>query len=219
MNKMVASKQDSTLPMTVQELVCLIFDVDRMKRAMMEFELNLEEMPLGKISKKQVTQAYVVLNDAQNLIEKLAKSAEDDRASIKQLILDSSNKFYSMIPHNFGTRIPPMLEDAGLIKVRLLFLIFLLSVKHCHSDFLAGFTLQAKIEMLENLLEIELAYEMLLEGDKGGGSSIDSHYKTLNAAIDPVEMGSEEYELLEKYLKNTHAETHSAYSLDVEHVR
>jgi hypothetical protein len=72
--------------------------------------------------------------------------------------------------------------------------------------------------MLENLLEIELAYELLLEGDKGGESSVDSHYKTLNSAIDPVEAGSEEFAMLQKYLQNTHGETHSNYSLEVENV-
>lgn len=72
--------------------------------------------------------------------------------------------------------------------------------------------------MLDSLLEIELAYEMLLEGDKGGEASIDSHYKTLDAVIDPVEAGSEEYAMLEKYLKNTHADTHKSYTLDVDYV-
>lgn len=75
--------------------------------------------------------------------------------------------------------------------------------------------------MLESLLEIELAYEMLLEGNKdakSGESAIDSHYKTLNAAIDPLESGSEEFGLLQQYLKNTHADTHSNFTLDIEHV-
>ncbi len=72
--------------------------------------------------------------------------------------------------------------------------------------------------MLENLLEIELAYQMLLEGDKGGKNSIDSHYKTLEAAIDPLESGCEEFNMLKKYLKNTHADTHSQYSLEIQHI-
>jgi hypothetical protein len=118
MNKMIPSEQKSALPMSVQELICLIFDVDRMKRAMLEFELNLDEMPLGKISKKQVTKAYTVLNDATGLIEKLTKNDEDeDTNHLKRLILDASNRFYSLIPHNFGSKVPPLLNDGGLIKV------------------------------------------------------------------------------------------------------
>jgi len=60
---------------------------------------------------------------------------------------------------------------------------------------------------------------LLLEGDKKGGeSSIDAHYKTLNAAIDPLETGSEEFAMIDKYLKNTHAATHDQYTLDIAQV-
>lgn len=71
--------------------------------------------------------------------------------------------------------------------------------------------------MLENLLEIELAYELLLEGDKGGEASVDAHFKTLNCELDVVEAKSQEYNMLEKYMKNTHGGTHS-FGLDVESV-
>ena len=35
-----------------QELVTLVFDIERMKSAMLEFEIDLSKMPLGKLSKK-----------------------------------------------------------------------------------------------------------------------------------------------------------------------
>lgn len=38
----------SKLKVPVQELVKLIFDVNTMKKLMMEFELDTEKMPLGK---------------------------------------------------------------------------------------------------------------------------------------------------------------------------
>lgn len=72
--------------------------------------------------------------------------------------------------------------------------------------------------MLDNLMEIELAYELLAKGDENGGSSIDSHYKSLNTDIDIVESQSEEFKVLAKYLANTHAPTHTNYSLKIEQV-
>lgn len=39
----------------------MLFDVNLMKREMKEFEIDLEIMPLGKLSKKQFTDAYKVL--------------------------------------------------------------------------------------------------------------------------------------------------------------
>ena len=44
-----------------QELVTLVFDIERMKSAMLEFEIDLSKMPLGKLSKKQIETAYKIL--------------------------------------------------------------------------------------------------------------------------------------------------------------
>lgn len=45
-------------------------------------------------------------------------------------ILDASNRFYTLIPHDFGMKKPPMLDTKDIIK--------------------------SKTEMLDNLLEIEV---------------------------------------------------------------
>ncbi|ODN00092.1 Poly [ADP-ribose] polymerase 1 [Orchesella cincta] len=58
--------------------------------------------------------------------------------------------------------------------------------------------------MLDNLMEIEIAYELLAQGDKGESGSIDSYYNTLNAEIDILEAHSEEFKIIKKYLMNTH---------------
>ena len=42
---------------------------------------------------------------------------------------------------------------------------------------------QSKIEMLDNLLEIEVAYSMLKSGDGGGKDPIDVHYEQLKTEI------------------------------------
>lgn len=47
-------------------------------------------------------------------------------------------RFYTLVPHNFGTENPPLLNNVESIKV--------------------------KTEMLDNLLEIEIAYSLLKSG-------------------------------------------------------
>lgn len=42
-------ESESKLPMPVQDLIKMIFDVNSMKKLMLEFELDTEKMPLGKI--------------------------------------------------------------------------------------------------------------------------------------------------------------------------
>ena len=105
-----------------KELVTLVFDIERMKSAMLEFEIDLSLMPQGKLSKKQMETAYKILTEAQDMIK--TESGTESKFS------DASNRFFTLIPHDFGMRSPPLLDNPDLVK--------------------------AKIEMLDNLLEIEV---------------------------------------------------------------
>jgi len=55
----------SKLPKPVQELIKMIFDVESMKKAMVEYEIDLQKMPLGKLSKRQIQAAYSILSEVQ----------------------------------------------------------------------------------------------------------------------------------------------------------
>ncbi len=74
--------------------------------------------------------------------------------------------------------------------------------------------------MLDNLLEIEIAYKLLQESDENANSKdpIDAHYEKLKTDITVLDRESDEFQLLEKYVKNTHAATHTMYTLEVEEV-
>ncbi|XP_047140981.1 poly [ADP-ribose] polymerase 1 isoform X1 [Hydra vulgaris] len=171
----------SILPNPVKELIKLIFDVEAMKHALVEFEIDMKKMPLGKLSKKQIETAYGCLGDCQKFL------ANNDPGS---KILDASNRFYTLIPHDFGMKKPPLLDNEELIKL--------------------------KIGMLDSLMEIEVAYN-LIKGTKDNGAKdpIDLHYETLKTDIKVVDKESKDFELIVEYVKNTHAKTHSNYSLDV----
>ena len=75
--------------------------------------------------------------------------------------------------------------------------------------------------MLDNLLEIEIAYNLLKEGAEGYDSlkdPIDIHYEKLKTEIEVLDKASNEFENLKKYVENTHAATHNLYTLDIEQV-
>ena len=63
--KLDLTKSKSKLNKKVQELITMIFDIERMKKAMIEFDIDMSKMPMGKISKKQIEQAYGILNEVQ----------------------------------------------------------------------------------------------------------------------------------------------------------
>ncbi|CAG5129820.1 unnamed protein product, partial [Candidula unifasciata] len=177
--KLDLATSKSKLARSIQDLICLIFDVDSMKKAMMEFEIDMQKMPLGKLSKRQIQSAYSMLSELQQLI--------DNKGSQSQIV-DATNRFYTAVPHDFGLKKPVLLDTAEIIK--------------------------QKTDMLDNLLEIEVAYS-LLKGDDGDEDPITAHYKKLRCQLEPVDPTSEEFERLKTYTKNTHASTHNMYDLEV----
>ncbi|KAM9316020.1 poly [ADP-ribose] polymerase 1 isoform 3-T3 [Gastrophryne carolinensis] len=171
----------SKLPKPVQELIKMIFDVESMKKAMVEFEIDLQKMPLGKLSKRQIQSAYSILNEVQQAVSENAAEAR---------LLDLSNRFYTLIPHDFGMKKPPLLDNVEYI--------------------------QAKVQMLDNLLDIEVAYSLLRGGTEDSAKDpIDVKYEKIKTDIKVVDKDSEEAKIINQYVKNTHAETHNAYELEV----
>ncbi|OWM78083.1 hypothetical protein CDL15_Pgr018652 [Punica granatum] len=78
--------------------------------------------------------------------------------------------------------------------------------------------LKSKLEMVEALGEIEVATKLLMEDSGPEGDPLYSHYQRLNCELMPVEVGSEEFSMIAKYMHNTHAKTHSGYSVDIVHI-
>jgi poly [ADP-ribose] polymerase len=105
---MASAGSKSKLDPKVQDLIRMIFDVEKMKQSMMEFEIDMQKMPLGKLSKKQIQSAYEVLSAAQ-------RELEGDKDPTK--LLDCSNQFFTLIPHDFGMKKPPLLDSEKFIKV------------------------------------------------------------------------------------------------------
>lgn len=177
--KLDLSNSNSKLPLGVQEIIRMIFDVESMKKAMMEFEIDMKKMPLGKLSKRQIQSAYSILTELQKLI--------DTNGSQTQIV-DATNRFYTVVPHDFGMKKPTLLDSAEIIK--------------------------QKTDMLDNLMEIEVAYSLLKGGDDGE-DPVTAHYQKLKCQMEPLDPASEEFERLKTYTKNTHASTHNMYDLEV----
>ncbi|KAL8170322.1 hypothetical protein V2J09_022126 [Rumex salicifolius] len=92
--KKKASDDNCQLAPALAELIKMLFNVEAYRAAMMEFEINLSEMPLGKLSKGNIERGYEALTQLQNLLsnDALDPSIRESR------IVDASNKFFTMIP-------------------------------------------------------------------------------------------------------------------------
>ena len=147
----------SKLAKPVQDLIKLIFDVKAMKQSLAEFDLDLEKMPLGKLSNEQLKRAYQILSD-------LTRHVKDDK---KTLISDCTTQFYHLVPHALKDREQlPLLDHEDIIKT--------------------------KTQMVDSLLEIEQAYQMLNESDAAKDENenpIDVSYAKLKTELGVLDKG------------------------------
>lgn len=176
-------KVPSKLPEPVQELVKMLFDVEFMKQTMKEFDLDMVRMPLGRLSRKQLEEANQTLSDLSDLTARGAIDAE---------FIGLSNKFYTLVPHNFGMNQAPVIDTLEMIK--------------------------NKRDMVESLLEIEIAYSMLQEDINEDLNPLDCRYEQLKTELKPLDCKTAEFKLIQQFVANTHAETHGHYKLVVEDV-
>ncbi|KAL5796559.1 hypothetical protein ACOSQ2_001379 [Xanthoceras sorbifolium] len=118
---------DSKLAAPVIELMKMLFNVETYRAAMMEFEINMLEMPLGKLSKNNIQKGFEALSEIQNLLNSYALDI-----SVKEsLIIDASNRFFTVIPSIH----PHVIRD--------------------EDDF------KSKVKMLEALQDIEIASRLV----------------------------------------------------------
>lgn len=172
----------SELPDSVQKLMELCFDTHNMKDTMIELELDVEKIPLGKLSKHQIEKGSEILLSVYDALERGASEME---------FMALSNRFYTMIPHDYGSERPPVINSLHPIS--------------------------EKFQMLSNLSDIQLAYSLLSTENDITRCPIDNCYEKLKADIEPLERSSEQFKFLEQYVVNTHAPTHN-FKLEVEEI-
>eukprot|EP00249_Psilotum_nudum_P018985 c27053_g1_i3 orf=622-2628(-) len=121
-------------------------------------------------------------------LKKIAAVLEGSRnGSLEQL----SSEFYTVIPHDFGFH-----------KMRN----FIIDSPQM---------LKRKLEMVEALGEIEFATKILGSGGIMEDDPIYGQYKCLKCHLEPIDIGSDEFEWINEYVRKTHAETHGNYTLEV----
>lgn len=130
-----ASKVESKLPKAVQDLVRLIFDQELFNQTMASMNYDAHKMPLGKLSKRTLTQGYQVLKDISAVLGDHSLAQSQYGQSFAQTLEDLSNRYFSTIPHAFGRNRPPVIQDNTLMK--------------------------KEVELIESLTDMQLANEIM----------------------------------------------------------
>ncbi|WOG94738.1 hypothetical protein DCAR_0314035 [Daucus carota subsp. sativus] len=128
------------------------------------------------------------ISEGYKVLRKIADViGQSDRKKLEQL----SGEFYTVIPHDFGFR-----------KMREFVIDSPQKLKH-------------KLEMVEALGEIVVATKLLEEDMGMQEDPLYSSYQRLNCELLPLDVDSKEFSIVSKYMKNTHAKTHSNYTVDI----
>lgn len=89
---------------------------------------------------------------------------------INNMCIDATNRFYTLIPHSFGMDNPTIIDSAE--------------------------QLQEKVDLIYSLLEMEIATTLLRSADDDTDDPLESHYKKLNCAMEPLDHDSDEFQMV-----------------------
>ena len=88
----------------------LIFDIKMFEQTMKSMDLDIKEMPLGKLSVFQIDSGFAVLKELKKELKKASPNAHTLR--------DITNRFYTTIPHSFEGP-PPIIDNMERLKQKI----------------------------------------------------------------------------------------------------
>ncbi|KAF9608125.1 hypothetical protein IFM89_006052 [Coptis chinensis] len=109
-DKQVTNNVTSLLDPQLVELMKMLFNVETYRSAMLEFEINMSEMPLGKLSKSNIQKGFEALTEIQIVL-----ASNHDHLMKKSLLMNASNQFFTLIPSLH----PHVISDEDDIKSKL----------------------------------------------------------------------------------------------------
>lgn len=107
--KVLSNLVESELNPYVLDVMKLICDQKAMKNMMLEFQLDTDLMPLGRLSGSQIEKARKILRELSVLLKTNAP---------KERFIEASNRFYTMIPHKFINDRPTIINTLDMVMIK-----------------------------------------------------------------------------------------------------
>jgi len=163
-------KKTSLQPIALRDLMLLISNQDNLKNSLRGFNFDLSRTPLGKINKKQIEQGYETLSEIESIFR---ESTQHENRSI---LIHASNRYFTLIPHNFGWQKPPIIDNISLLR--------------------------QEMDLLTALDDLEIATSFLDE-QQSKSDPLLMFYKSLNATIEPLPKTHDMYQVISNYFYNS----------------
>ena len=168
---------ETKLTKPIQNLIELIFNQKYQQEALSAMNYDTKKMPLGKLSKGTISRGFQALKDLAAVIDDTTAHQE-----IEQL----SNRYYSVIPHDFGRNRPTVINTNVLLK--------------------------REIDLLESLSDMKEASDMLKASlkDDSDLNQLDRQFQTLGMEeMEALDQKGSEFNELSNYLTKTRGFTHN----------
>lgn len=172
----------SVLKPEIQDLMALLFDTGMFQQTMKSYEIDTAKMPLGKLSKAQIAKGFDILTEIEDAIKNNASSGKFN---------ELSSNFYSLIPHDFGRRIPDAIRSTEQLKNKQDLLNVLNDIEIAQ-DLQAQSKAKAKAEA-----EAEMDVSALPR------NPLDEKYDTLACDVEPLPKSHPHWKIIEKYVDAT----------------
>ncbi|KAH8928429.1 PARP-domain-containing protein [Atractiella rhizophila] len=174
---------DSTLPAEVQDLVRFIFDKSHMNATLQALNYDANKLPLGKLGESTITAGFQALKDLAEVIETPNGERSKGLGGFKNATEQLTNRFYTVIPHAFGRKRPPIIDSLPMVK--------------------------NEIDLLDSLSDMEIATKITLSStpkDEDGKpiNPLDVQFASLGLEeLSLVDPKSDEFKAVDKYSHNT----------------
>eukprot|EP00033_Pygsuia_biforma_P002755 GCRY01003044.1.p1 GENE.GCRY01003044.1~~GCRY01003044.1.p1 ORF type:complete len:802 (-),score=261.54 GCRY01003044.1:417-2822(-) len=186
----------------VAALVGSIFDSKAMLEVLAGWNIDVKKMPLGKLNRTQLSRGFATLREIEDVLCAFYCTGRSQFPPKVEMQLQAlSQKFFTMVPHDFGFGTPPIINCFEMLK--------------------------EKTEILEGLNEIAVAQALMRQNVEASMADptvhpIDRQYRALGAKITPLEKGlPEDYatiKLISDYISNTLGPLDAPYTVEVAEV-
>lgn len=160
-----------TLHGAVQKLLKLLLSEEIMFALMVSFHLDLNKIPLGKAGGKVRRQQIV---DGFRVLEQIQQKIEENESH--ESLIESSNRFYSIIPHKASSEHIIVSRD----------------------------DLAEKAQMLQDLRNVQFTYDFLYKTGDCGKNILDDFYVKLNNCIEPLD-DCEQFQMIKNAFDSTNS--------------
>lgn len=182
------------LPGSVQSLLHLISNRKEFMHTYAAY--GLRTAGLGSLTSGQIRNGFKLLKIISGIITFIDKKngkGQPVPSRFRTALVELSNKYYSIIPYNFGRQLPDVISQTSQVSEQM--------------------------RILESLADIDMGVQILAEAEQGlagEGHVLEKLYAALHAQLTPVDKSSDEWLVVNEFLGTSGLSVLDAFAVERE---